>query len=662
MDQRKDEITRRPLYVYDLPTDVLSTLMRKDDTNDGPGQETLTKPEKKSESATRVDSAAAVGTKACSLCGVTFYTVEDQRSHIRSDLHGYNLKQRIRGAKAVSEGDFEKLVGDLDESLSGSDSFDSEDEENGDTRKETTLSALLKKQATISSSNTEDGDDLAPTKRKRGSGKAPLFWFTTPTLPTNTYLGIYRAIFTNSDQENEASILDIIQKKQLSPKPQTKIPTNPDNGIPLPEAYNGPHMFLCMIGGGHFAAMVVSLAPKQNKSSAPGPLAREATVLAHKTFHRYTTRRKQGGAQSANDSAKGAAHSAGSSLRRYNEQALTDEVRLLLQEWKGMIDTSELLFIRATGTTNRRTLFGPYDGQVIRQNDPRIRGFPFNTRRATQKELMRSFIELTRVKVIEVDESARAAAKLADEEALKKAEAARAAKQSISATPKRFEQEETALLHTTQIQALIRRSKIPALLSYFKSNDLSPDFPFYPQDSHQHHHAPTALHLAASQNSAALVFELLIKGGSNPTLLNGDGKTSFELTGDRWTRDSFRVARHELGDAKWDWEAARVPSAISRQEAEERDQREKKEELAKEEARRKAEAARLKEEGPKAVNGPLGKGQGRGRALALGQVQKTAQEKREEEMRGMTPEMRMKLERERRARAAEDRMKKLAGN
>jgi hypothetical protein len=52
----------------------------------------------------------------------------------------------------------------------------------------------------------------------------------------------------------------------------------------------------------------------------------------------------------------------------------------------------------------------------------------------------------------------------------------------------------------------------------------------------------------------------------------------------------------------------------------------------------------------------LGKAQGRGRAAALGQVAKTAQEKREEEARGLTPEMRVRLERERRARAAEARM------
>lgn len=518
----------------------------------------------------------------------------------------------------------------------------------------------MKKQAAISTRD-EGEDGFAPAKRKRGSGNAPIYWFTSPTLPSNTYLGVYRSIFTNPEQENEPAIIDTLRKKQLTPKPAMKIPTNQNNGVPLPEAYQGPHIFLCMIGGGHFAAMVVALTPKQTRNTPTGPISKEATVLAHKTFHRYTTRRKQGGAQSANDSSKGAAHSAGADLRRYNEQALVEEVRALLQDWKGMIDTSELVFIRATGTTNRRTLFGPYDGQVLRQNDPRIRGFPFSTRRATQNELMRSFVELTRVKVLEVDEAAIAAAKLAAEEATKQAHL-KATKQAAPTKPKISEEEETALLHTSQLQALLRRSKVPALLSYIKSNSISPDFPFHPADSQQNFHAPTPLHLAASQNSAPLVTGLLMKAVANPTVLNGDGKTPFELSGERATRDAFRIARSELGEDKWDWEAAHVPTGISRAEADERETREKQEDAKKEEERRKAEAARLKEEGPKVgETAPLGKAAGRGRMAALGMVAKSAQEKREEEARGMTPEMRMRLDRERRARAAEERMKRLGG-
>ena len=135
---------------------------------------------------------------------------------------------------------------------------------------------------------------------------------------------------------------------------------------------------LMMLGGGHFAGVIVSLRPKIVKNS--GQEERQVDVLLSKTFHRYTTRRKQGGAQSANDAAKGNAHSAGASLRRYNEAALQNEVRELLRSWKDEMDKCELVFIRATGSVTRRTLFG-YEGAVLKSNDPRIRRFPFTTRR-----------------------------------------------------------------------------------------------------------------------------------------------------------------------------------------------------------------------------------------------------------------------------------------
>lgn len=473
-------------------------------------------------------------------------------------------------------------------------------------------------------------------------------WFNSPLLPPNHYFGLYRSIFSSEEAKSDADPVQVLKNKQLQPLP----PPKPNSGGGLqPALHKGPHFFLCMIGGGHFAAMVVSLAPRQTKHGTAGPLNREATVLAHKTFHRYTTRRKQGGSQSANDNAKGNAHSAGSSIRRYNEQALTDEVRLLLKEWKTLLDTSELLFIRATGVTNRRTLFGPYEDQVLRSNDPRIRGFPFSTRRATQNELMRSFIELTRLKVQEINPAV-------TDKPQQETPAKTTPKPAKPAPPKLSEEEETALLHTSQLQAFIRRSKLPALLSYLKNNDLPADFRFHPTDTQQNHHSPTPLHLSANQNSAALVAGLLAKGGADPTLPNGEGKTAFELAGDRATRDAFRVARAELGESRWDWDAARVPPPLARAEAEKRDAREREEDERKEAERRRAEELRLQSQGPKVADAP-GRGRGRGRGLADGGVPKSAQEKREEEARGLTPEQRMKLDRERRARAAEERFRRM---
>ncbi|XXH05746.1 hypothetical protein Hte_012182 [Hypoxylon texense] len=658
MDKKSEDLLRRPLYVYDLPDQVLSTLtLKRDAINDTQNTaEATTKPKSPEQDVPSSGLPTVVGSQSCSLCAQSFATVQDQRGHLKSDLHHYNLKQKLHGRNPVSEAEFEKLIANLDESLSGSDSPDSDEEEDEEDKDSSILTTLLKKQATLAdkrdSSNTgenqnDDADGYA-RKKNRGGGAQPLLWFSSPLLPQNNYFGIYRAIFGLEESKDEGNIVEVIKKKQLEPMPAPK--PGPNGTLsPAVSAYKGPHIFLCMIGGGHFAAMVVSLAPRQTKQGTVGPLNREATVLAHKTFHRYTTRRKQGGSQSANDNAKGNAHSAGSSIRRYNEQALTDEVRLLLQDWKGLLDTSELLFIRATGSTNRRTLFGPYEGQVLRANDPRIRGFPFSTHRATQNELMRSFIELTRLKVREIDPSQEA--KPQDEPSAKTPP-----KPAKPAAPKLTEEEETALLHTSQLQAFIRRSKLPALLSYLKSNDLPADFLFQPADSQQNHHAPTPLHLAANQNAAPLVLGLLAKGGADPTLQNEEGKTAFELAGDRATRDAFRVARSELGEARWDWEAARVPPAITKEEADKRDERDRKEGERKEAERRKAEEERLKSEGPKV---PDSSSKGRGKSLLEGGVSKSAQEKRIEEARGLTPEQRMKLDRERRARAAEERFRRM---
>jgi hypothetical protein len=582
---------------------------------------------------------------------MNFPSVAEQRNHVRSDLHGYNLKQKMKDLPPVDEAQFEKLIGDLDESISGSESSESEDdeEEDGNKTKDSTLSALLKKQAKIANPGF---DDLRSTQKQRGAGKPPLFWFTSPALPQNTSLGIYRAIFSDAEQEEEAHLVDTIRRRQLLPKQPPKVKS--EDGVPLPGVDVGPHFFLSMIGGGHFAAMIVALAPNSGKKN--GIEERTATVIAHKTFHRYTTRRKQGGSQSANDASKGAAHSAGSSLRRYNEAALTTDVRDLLKSWKGLIDTADLVFIRATGVTNRRTLFGPYEGQVLRNNDPRNRGFPFNTRRATQKELMRAFVELTRVKQSTIDEAALAALNAPD--AVSSPEVPPPSK--APKPPKPSKEEETAALHTSQLNSIIKRSKVPALLNYLKTNDISANFTFHPTN----YHTPTPLHLAASLNSGPIVLALLTKAHADPTIMSNDARVPFSLAGDRATRDAFRVARSELGESAWDWEKAEIPSPLSKSEAEKRDAREKSERAAEvkiEADRRKTETERLRKESEvdeaKRNESRLGKGKTVG-ALS----QKTGAEKREEDARGLTPEARVRLERERRARAAEERFKRMQGN
>ena len=131
-----------------------------------------------------------------------------------------------------------------------------------------------------------------------------------------------------------------------------------------------------MSGGGHFAAAVF-----ENRR-----------IVVSKTFHRYTTRRKQGGSQSANDQAKGKAKSAGAALRRYNERALEADIHGLLRQWRGHLDACQLVFLAIPSQLGRSTIFDTgtiTEAPVLRADDPRVRRVPFTTRRPTKTEVER---------------------------------------------------------------------------------------------------------------------------------------------------------------------------------------------------------------------------------------------------------------------------------
>ncbi|KAJ9652786.1 hypothetical protein H2198_007968 [Neophaeococcomyces mojaviensis] len=637
---------KRPLYIYDLPPELIETLTLHTTTVQQRNQEVDTQPAEGS--LQRITNEDGVSTStACTLCRSTFQDVSDQRQHVRSDFHRYNLKLQMKQLPPIDETTFIKNIGDLDESISGSESSESDSDDDNSQSRDTTLTALLKKQARISQN---DEENHVTTIRKRGPGNAPMYWLTSPKLPDGMGLGIYRAILSNDEQDAaQSSITDILKRKQLQPI-HAKHSGNTQSDK---SKFADPHFFLCMIGGGRFAAAVIGLAPEIRKGHG-GVEERHAVVKAHKTFHRYTTRRKQGGSQSANDNAKGNAHSVGSSIRRANEAALVVDIRNLLAEWKSMIDSAELIFVRATGSQNRHTIFGPYEGQVLTSKDKRLRGYPFSTRRATQNELVRAFQELTRAKVD----------KLIEEEPEKPNEQTqqKAQQKPKPALAKATPEQEEALLHTSQLQNLIRRSKAPGILLYLKKNNISANFPFYPSDQGSNHHAPTPLHLAASSNAVAVVTALLTKADADPTITNAEGKTPCDIAGNSKTHDAFRVARHVLGENTFDWSKAHVPSPLSPEEAEAKAKREQTEATTAEAERRKADLEKISQEEEERKVGKIEKKAGTGKTLNGAPPEKSWVDKQEEQTRGMTPEMRMRLERERRARAAEARMNAMNGN
>ena len=100
------------MLVFDLPEELLYTLALKVEVGVPPQQQLPQEktPSKPAESSPLEDGSPAKAT-SCNLCGLNFANVQEQRNHVKSDLHNYNLKQRIRGLRPVSEADFERLIG-----------------------------------------------------------------------------------------------------------------------------------------------------------------------------------------------------------------------------------------------------------------------------------------------------------------------------------------------------------------------------------------------------------------------------------------------------------------------------------------------------------------------------------------------------------------------
>ena len=90
-------------------------------------------------------------------------------------------------------------------------------------------------------------------------------------------------------------------------------------------------------------------------------------------------RAKAGGSQSSHDGQGKNAKSVGAMLRRYGEQALTEDVRAILKDWSAHIQSCSSVFLSCPKTM-RSVIFeeGLKDKDTpLKRTDPRIRLVPF---------------------------------------------------------------------------------------------------------------------------------------------------------------------------------------------------------------------------------------------------------------------------------------------
>lgn len=535
------------------------------------------------------------------------------KEYYKSDLHRFNLKRDLKGLARLTEEEFEELAGDLDESISGSDSSDSEEDE----EKDNDIYAFRKdKLETIFEKNVEQLKNLELEESERVvshlATRSPYILFKSDLLDQDKCFGIYKSLFSIKELEAPIEALKAWKSKSSSGKSA-----------------------LLMIGGGHFAGAIINHKPKSTKGNAIKPgeslLEQSVDLIAHKSFHRYTTRKKQGGAQSASDNARGKANSAGSTLRRYNETALQNEVRELLQSWKKDLEECDSIFIRANGASNRNIIVG-YEHAVLKNDDERIRSFPFTTKRATTSELKRAWVNLTYLNITTRPKI--------DEKKLKQKQQQEQIQQSKNQKEKEAKEITPEETHTTELVGYLKKSRGPVLIAYLRKHKLSPNFQLEPKS--EYFNTPTLLHFAAAHSIKNLIPVLIKTAKADPTMTNTNGKTPFDLSGNKQTRQAFQIVRFELGEDSIDWEKAHVGKPVSREEIEKQELEEKQKEEGDKQKLIQEELAKREEISP--VNNAANK--------KLGGVSYS-----QANINSLSDEQRMRLMREQRARAAEARFK-----
>ncbi|EPY50089.1 hypothetical protein SPOG_03558 [Schizosaccharomyces cryophilus OY26] len=600
--------------IFTLPDDLLSSIDLKPDLSSN-----IVTPdaneEAENEKESRITDSTQKNVLSCTICGINdLSNLDNRKQHVRSDWHRFNVKRTGAGLSSVSQDEFEQFLDNLTESISGSESDDSSDEEEVNKAQ---WEKAFQNSLRIKENPQQENEELT------GHKKSPIVWFEIKNQdPTNPlFLGIYRHLFPLDSAITKDQLLAVQTENQKKPF----------------------QVAMFMLGGGHFAAMIAT-----NEPSAKTPQSSIIPkVLAQKTIHRYTTRRKQGGSQGAADNSKGGIHSAGSSLRRYNELALIRDIQQLFKEWKSLLDKCDLIFIRAIGASNRSIFFSHTD-PLVDPKDNRLRTFPFTTKRATHSELLRCYKELITPKISNIDTQA---LETHQQELKKENEAKKIAEQELR--EKQENEKRILAKHTDALLTSLKADNLEEVLKYLRANGLSINFRFHPLNVHIHTSSP--LHYAVAQGNTKLVANLL-REGADPTIQNGNGKTPYEISSsNREVRDEFSIARHELGENVYDWEMAKVGTAKSRDQVEKLRQKAKarlesqKEEREQQEAQRRQEAIKkIQEQEKKGYDSQFGKGH----SLGINQLRK------EDDLKSLNPEMRRRIEREKRAAAAMKRLQK----
>jgi hypothetical protein len=263
----------------------------------------------------------------CKFCpDAGFHEAEEFREHHRSDWHNHNLSANLKKKPLLTEGDYAEFQKALAACQSDSDEYEESGGESVD-------------------ADAEDTEEVKIDSKIKFQLKEQVY-------------SLHRTLLFDSKQDYKSGTVTLQLVKDFISRTSTS------------------KWAFFLIRSGRVYAAIFDL-------SLPC-----AELILHKSFKRYTERRKQGGSQMLRDKSGKVAKSAGSQLRRANEVELLKDVERLMESWRKELEECQLIF----WNRNFFSQIAMFQAEkIIAKSDLRLRTLPFSISKPCIEEAIRSF-------------------------------------------------------------------------------------------------------------------------------------------------------------------------------------------------------------------------------------------------------------------------------
>jgi hypothetical protein len=310
----------------------------------------------------------------------------------------------------------------------------------------------------------------------------------------------------------------------------------------------------------------------------------------HKCFQRYTIRKGQGKAQSAQDG-KRKPKSMGSQLRRAGEQNLKEDIQQTLKEWAPMLQKASLILVSCPKTMmsnlfhSSSNTAASNDGLLMR-DDSTIRKIPIRVGKPTLEsvQIVQQVMMKVRVVAISNDMTTEEASLTKDRPSLIEETPSPTSNETSTQNQEEEKDKKEAIIELSPLHTICQNGNYAALVEWLQENPNKVTEINQPAGTD----FMTPLHFAAASftsdnndnsmdvtpDPAACVYTLLVTRLIDPTILDSRCRPAYFLAAQDKVRDAFRKARATLGEDYCDWVQSKVGAPLSEEAIQQRKDKE----------------------------------------------------------------------------------------